>query len=228
MNKTAEPRILVTSERGVTLVAGGPVGRSALAAALALAPVLVAADGGADRALRLGHPPQAVIGDLDSLSARARAALPAARIHAIAEQETTDFDKALRSVAAPFVLALGVLGGRVDHELAAFTTLVRRAERPVLALGARDVVLAAPARPLRLHLRRGDRLSLYPLGPVSGRDRGLVWPIAGLDFAATGRIGTSNRVAQGPVDLHFDRPGMLVILPRARAAAALAALLAAT
>ena len=93
-------------------------------------------------------------------------------------------------------------------------------------IGPRDVVLAAPPR-LSLALRPGDRLSLFPLAPVGGRSRGLVWPIDGLRLAPDGRVGTSNRVETGPVELWFDGPGMLVIVPRARLDAALAGLLAA-
>lgn len=220
-------RPLVESPVGVTLVAGGPVAARDLAAALARAPVLVAADGGADRALRAGQMPQAVIGDLDSIGAAARAAVPAARVHLVAEQETTDFDKALRHIAAPFVLALGVLGGRMDHALAAMTVLAARAGgRPCLALSRHDVVFAAPPRPLRLDMRAGDRLSLWPLARVAGTSRGLDWPIDGLAMEPAGRIGTSNRASGGPVELAFDAPGMLVIVPRARLDAALGALLA--
>lgn len=212
---------IVESSLGITVVAGGPIAARDARAAVARAPVVVAADGGADRALSLGLRPAAVIGDLDSLSDAGRAALGGA-VHLVAEQDTTDFDKVLRGVAAPFVLALGVLGGRVDHELAALAALVV-APGPVLALGRQDVVFAAPPR-LSLRLRAGDRLSLFPLAPVTGRGRGLDWPIDGLDFAPAGRIGTSNRVTAGPVDLAFDAPGMLVILPRARLDAGLDAI----
>ncbi len=221
MNSDGVAAAAVTAETGVTLVAGGPVARRELRAALVRAPFLVAADGGADRALALGAVPRAVIGDMDSLSAAGRARLAGA-LHEVSEQETTDFDKVLRRVGAPFLIALGVLGGRADHALAALSTLLA-APMPVLALGAQDVVFAAPLR-LTLRLRAGDRLSLYPLAPVAGESRGLDWPIAGLDFAPDRRIGTSNRVTTGSVELDFDRPGMLVILPRTRLDAALRAL----
>lgn len=216
---------IVESRGGVTLVAGGPVAARDLRAALARAPVLVAADGGADRALSLGHEPAVVIGDFDSIGP-ARGALPAHVLHPVTEQETTDFDKALRSVAAPFVLALGVLGGRMDHALAAMTVLAARAAAgaaPCIALSRDDVVMAAPPR-LELALAAGDRLSLWPMAGVSGESRGLEWPIDGIGFSPTGRIGTSNRVASGAVSLEFDGPGMLLILPRKRLDAALAAL----
>ncbi|HMO09124.1 MAG TPA: thiamine diphosphokinase [Paracoccaceae bacterium] len=217
-------RPIVESPVGVTLVAGGPVAARDLAAALALAPVAVAADGGADRLLRAGHMPAAVIGDLDSIGAAARSAVPPDRLHEVAEQETTDFDKALRSINAPFVLTLGVLGGRMDHALAAMTVLAGRVSGPpCIALSRQDAAFAAPPR-LRLDLRAGDRLSLWPMARLTGTSRGLDWPIDGLVMEPAGRIGTSNRVSRGPVELAFDGPGMLVILPRARLRAALAAL----
>lgn len=207
---------------GVTLIAGGPVARRDLSAALRLAPVLVAADGGADRALALGAEPVAVIGDMDSISAAGRARLGAARIFPIPEQESTDLDKALRSIKAGFVLTLGCLGGRVDHELAALRTLACGGGPPCVLIGRQDVVVAAPSA-LQLQMRAGDRFSLFPMAPVTGRSTGLRWPIAGISFAPGGRIGTSNE-ASGPVALEFDAPGMLVIVPRARLAVVLAGL----
>lgn len=218
---------IVESSEAITLVAGGPCQKRDLALALRRAPVLVAADGGADRALALGATPRAVIGDLDSLSDHARATLGAARLHRIAEQESTDFDKVLRSVRAPFVLAVGVAGGRIDHELAVLNGLLAHAATagamPCLLIGPRDVVFAAPPE-IALDLRSGDRLSLFPMAPVRGESRGLRWPIDGLDLAPAGRIGTSNQVAGGRVELRFETPGMLVLLPRSRLDAALRAL----
>jgi thiamine pyrophosphokinase len=213
---------IVRSEGGVTLVGGGPVSATMLALARAHAPRLVAADGGADRLLRLGAVPEAVIGDFDSVSAAAQAAF-ADRLHPITEQETTDFDKALRSVAAPFTLGVGFAGARLDHGLAVLNTLARYPDRRCLILGPRDVTFLAPPD-LTLDLPRGTRLSLFPLGPVRGRSRGLVWPIEGIGFTPGGAIGTSNRVEAGPVRLEFDAPRMLVILPRAALPRALAAL----
>ncbi|MGP3697449.1 thiamine diphosphokinase [Rhodobacter sp. NSM] len=213
---------IVKSTEGVTLVAGGPVTRRDLALSLARAPHLVAADSGADSALRLGRVPEAVIGDMDSLSEHGRESL-GARVHHLPEQETTDFDKCLRNIEAPFVLALGVAGARIDHGLAVMNVLVRRKEPVCLLVGPQDVLFHAPPD-LRLRLGVGDRLSLFPLAPVRGESRGLRWPIDGIDFAPDGRIGTSNAVSESEVRLSFDRPGMLVILPRTRLDAALRAL----
>ena len=217
--------VIVQSQDAITLVGGGPVRRRDLALAMVRAPCLVAADSGADRLLAAGVQPRAVIGDMDSLSAAAHARLPAERLFAIAEQETTDFDKALRSVAAPFVLALGVLGARLDHALAALNALVRHRGAPCLLISPDDVVFhAPPGQRLQLRLGIGDRLSLFPLAEVRGESIGLHWPINGLGFAPGGMIGTSNRVSARDVELSFANPGMLVILPRVRLDAAIRAL----
>ncbi len=217
---------IVQSTAPVTLVGGGPVTARDLALALARAPLAVAADSGADRLLAAGRMPQAVIGDMDSVSAAARAAVPPDRWHAIADQDTTDFDKALRAIAAPLVLAVGFMGARMDHGLAVLNALVRHADRSCIVIGPKDLAFAAPPR-LRLRLRPGDPLSLFPLAPVRGTSQGLYWPIRGLDFAPWGMIGTSNRVETPEVQLEFDRPGMVVILSRARLDAAITGLRAA-
>jgi thiamine pyrophosphokinase len=216
---------IVETDQGISLIAGGPVSARDLRLSLRRAPVLVAADGGADRALARGLMPEAAIGDFDSISAGAREALGPGRLLHISEQESTDFDKALGAVSAPFILGLGALGGRLDHALAVLHTLVRRRAYHVVLLGAEDVVFAArPGRWLDLALGAGDRLSLFPLAAVKGESEGLEWPIKGLAFDPARKIGTSNRVTKGPVRLRFEGEGMIVILPRRRLDAVLRAL----
>ncbi len=190
---------------------GGPCSASDVADSLTIAPLLVAADGGADRALALGHMPSAVIGDLDSISDAARTAIGAESLHPIAEQVSTDFGKCLTHVAAPFYLALGFAGGRLDHTLAVFATLTAHPGQKVVLIAEQEVAFLAPLE-LRLDLPPGTRLSLFPMGPVTGESRGLRWPIDGLTFTPAGRIGTSNEVT-GPVWLRLVGP-MLVLLPR--------------
>lgn len=214
---------IVQSTRGITLAGGGPFGRRDLNLCLSRAPVAVAADGGADRMLRLGVMPQAVIGDFDSISDGARSQIPDENQYLVPDQLTTDFDKALSGIVAPFVLALGFAGARLDHGLAAMHTLVSHADRRCILLGPSDLAFAAPAR-LELLLGAGEPLSLFPMAPVTGRSEGLEWPIKGLSFSPAGQIGTSNRVVARRVVLEFDGPGMLVILPRRRLDAAIRAL----
>lgn len=215
--------VIVDTPGGVTVIGAGEVMPAALSQALTIAPLLVAADGGAASALRHGHMPVAVVGDLDSLDAATRAAVPPDRIHRIPNQDTTDFDKCLTAIRAPLVLAVGFTGARLDHQLAAFSTLVAQAARPVVLLGPEDAVFVAPER-LELQLEPGTRLSLFPMGEVTGESEGLRWPIDGLAFAPGGRIGTSNETVADVVRLRFSARRMLVFVPRACLGAVVSAL----
>lgn len=214
---------IVESSRPVTLLGGAPLETKRLSEALALAPVLVAADGGADTALAAGHVPRAVIGDMDSLSGAARAKLDPASLHRITEQDSTDFDKAMRAIRAPLVLAVGFTGARLDHELAVYNALVRGRPGAAIVMGDADIAVHCP-REIVLDLPVGTRVSLFPMRAMRGRSTGLRWPIDGLDMAPDGRVGTSNQSAAPRVGLSFDGGGMLLILPRAQIRQAVRAL----
>lgn len=206
-------KAIVHSSGPVTLLGGGQATPQDLSEALSLAPKLVAVDGGLVNAQAAGVQPDAVIGDMDSVPPEALARVPEARQHRLIEQQSTDFDKALRHVDAPVVIGAGFCGGRVDHQLAAFHTLLYRVDRPcVLLANTEAIVLAPPA--ITLEMAAGDVVSLFPLVPVTGRSTGLEWPIDGLAFDPARFTGTSNR-ALGRVTLAMETPGMLLIVPRA-------------
>ena len=204
--------IIVHSLDPITLVGGGDADLTMLSESCGFGPEVVAVDGGAPLVLANGMTPRSVIGDLDSISAQTRAVLAPEVIHHIPEQETTDFDKALRSIRAPLILGVGFLGGRLDHQLANLNTLLRHPAQRCILIGAQDIVFLAPPS-MRMDLPMGTPLGLFPMGAAEGVSEGLEWPIAGLNFAPDGRVGTSNRV-NGPLFLSFVAPKMLVTLPR--------------
>lgn len=214
--------MIVDTNQFVTLLGAGETSPQTILEALRLAPILVAADGAAGAALALGRVPEAVIGDFDSIDGAVRGQIPVERLFPIDEQNSTDFEKCLRSIRSPLVLAVGFTGARIDHELAAYAALLPPGRPRCIVIGGTDICFAAPPR-IRMDLPPGSRLSLFPMAPVHGTSEGLRWPIKGLDFDPLGQIGTSNEVT-GPVSLSFDRRGMLVILPRAALAAAMAGL----
>lgn len=214
---------IVQTAQFVTLLGAATARLSDLRAALRLAPILVAADGGAALALRAGLVPEAVIGDMDSLPPALREGLPPARVWPVAEQDSTDFEKSLDRIAAPLVLALGMTGGRLDHTLAAFAALAARPTRRVMLMGRHDAAFLCPPR-LALTLPPGARFSLFPLAPTRARSRGLHWPLDGLDFAPEGRIATSNRATGGALDLEIEQGSAIVLLERRHLARAVRAL----
>ncbi|RKE94455.1 thiamine diphosphokinase [Sulfitobacter guttiformis] len=205
-------KTILSSSGPVTLLGGGHASAQDLTDALTIAGTLVAVDGGLVTALGAGIIPDAVVGDMDSAPPEALARVPPDRQHRVSEQQSTDFDKALRSVDAPVVIGAGFCGGRVDHQLAAFHTLLVRADRPCILLAEKEVILIAPPV-LSLNTVAGDVVSLFPLLAVQGCSRGLEWPIDGLSFDPARLVGTSNR-ANGPIHIEIERAGMLLIVPR--------------
>ncbi|MGH1367178.1 MAG: thiamine diphosphokinase [Maritimibacter sp.] len=209
----------------VALLGGGDVSPETVSEVLTLAPNLVACDGAARVALDLGHMPDLVIGDMDSLDAATRGKIDPARLKAMPDQDSTDFDKALRSISAPLVLAAGFMGRRVDHELAALNVLVRRAAQRCILVGEHDICFVVPPR-LELHVAKDTRVSLFPMRDVVVSAKGLRWPLEALRLAPWARVGTSN-AALGDVVIEPEGPGLLVFLPRNQLETAMRALRAA-
>jgi thiamine pyrophosphokinase len=211
-------------DRGVTLVGGGAADRAAFEEARALAPLVVAADGGADALEGWDARPEAVIGDMDSATVAHLWRDRGVPVLKLDEQDTTDLEKCLYSVEAPFFVGVGFTGRRFDHTLAALHAMLRW-RRPLVLLGEEDVVFLCP-QDWRARLAPGARVSFFPLAPARGLgSEGLLWPIDGLDFAPGARIGTSNAASAAEVSARFDGPGMACILERRFLAQAVAGLI---
>jgi thiamine pyrophosphokinase len=212
---------IVSVRTPLALVGGADIGHNDLNTSLLFAPVVVAVDGGADHLLAIGRTPLAVIGDLDSLSDAARAAFGAV-LHPVSEQETTDFEKALTRIAAPLILAVGFLGGRLDHTLAVLNTIVRHPHRPVILVSRDDVCfLARPVMSLRL--TPGARVALLPLDHATVTTRGLRWDLHNAVLHPTGLISSSNLAQADAVSLRIDGK-VIVTLPLSELAGVMAVL----
>jgi len=214
---------IVDTNHPITLLGGSQVETDAVDLALGFAPILVAADGGARAALRLGHIPKAVIGDFDSVDADSIAQIPFECLHRIDEQNSTDFDKCLRHIKAPYILAVGFTGQRLDHELAVYNALTRHPDRRCIVLGELDLCFLAP-QDIRLILPVGTRVSLFPLGKCRVTATGLHWPVDGLEMAPDGMTGTSNEASADEVTVQVSAPKLLIILPLAHLGAVIKAL----
>ena len=214
---------IVSSSAPITLIGGADHAPDILTVALKWGETVVCADGGADTALWAELNPVAVIGDMDSISDAAKDAYRDV-LHPIKEQDSTDFDKALRHIVAPLVLGAGFSGARIDHELGSMTVLVRHPDRRCILIGDDTIMLLCPPE-ITLDVAEGSAVSLFPMGDVGCDSEGLRWATDGLRFAPDGRIGTLNK-ATGPIILRPDAPKMLLILPRAALEVTIKALLA--
>ena len=208
---------IVHDPSSLTLLGGADLDDTVLNICLSLAPSVVAADGGADHALRAGLALKAVIGDMDSLSDAARSRY-ADVLHPVAEQDTTDFEKCLTRTRAPLVMAAGFLGGRLDHTLAALGVVARLAACHVVLVAREDVCVLLPQGQSVWHLTPGDRAALLPLGTATVTSAGLRWNLDARLLAPDGTVSSSNEAADPVVRLSVSGP-VLLTLPLAAWAA---------
>lgn len=188
--------------------------------------LLVAADGGATKALAAGLAPDLVVGDADSLApdqlAEIRAAGIPVELAAMAKDESDLELAVLAAVArgATRLTILGAMGGpRFDHALANVWLLAHPAlegRRAILLdAGARVRMLDASAGPATATLagRAGDLVSLFPFDDATAgiATDGLAYPLRDEPLHAGPARGLSN-VRTGP-EAHVSlRTGRLLII----------------
>ena len=198
----------------LVLVGGGEIDGPRLRAWGGIYPV-IAVDSGADQARAHGVEPVVITGDMDSISSPD--AFPQSRILPTPDQDRTDFDKALSLVEAPLILCLGFLGRRFDHALAAINTMARSGKDRMVLIGPHDAMIFRRGD-VALELEAETRVSIWPMGEQDFLSSdGLEWPLDGLKLAPGGKIGTSNRVAEGQGAIRItaaaDGGGYFVIVP---------------
>jgi len=175
---------------------------------------VVAADGGVHSAVNLGLTPLALIGDMDSLSPGALIPNKTRRI-LVSDQDDTDFEKSIRLIDAPLIMAIGFLDGRLDHTLSVIDVLARdSSSKLILLIGQNDVLLRVKGS-CDISLYKDCRISIWPLGRQEFRgSKGLVWPLENIKMEVGTKVGTSNRVSDGPVSIEAgEGDGYAVITP---------------
>lgn len=212
----------------LVIVGGGTVDYELLRGLYASGGHLVGADGGADQIVDAGLKPELIIGDFDSLK-NPHAWLGKTRLMQIAEQETTDFEKALYSTSAPVTVAMGMTGRRFDHTLAALDAVTRHAAKRKVVLVDEEDVAVALVDDFAFEVDPEERVSIHPLAPVTFlRSEGLKYPLDAVQLAPGVRTGTSNEALAGPFTVVPEEGAQapyLLILPRKYLAALIAKLL---
>lgn len=174
---------------------------------------LVAADGGSQHLSNTARVPDMIIGDMDSIADKHQWSAQT-RLLEIAEQDTTDFEKCLYSIAAPYYIALGFCGGRLDHTLAALHVMQKYHKKlPGALVGEEDITLVCSAS-ATVTLPINTRVSIYPLGRTSfSASSGLLYPLHNLTMEAGEFIGTSNMCSASKVSIVPASGCFALILP---------------
>lgn len=192
------------------------------------AELVVAADGGVKIARQHGLPIHVVIGDLDSASAGDLAwarAEGAEIVEFASDKDHTDLELALDRIdeaGVDRIVAIGVDGGRLDHELGNWGALCapREARIEVHAAQGTATILHGDRHPrLEIEGTPGDIVSLIPrLGDAGGvTTGGLRWPLEDATLLATGTRGVSNELAESAAWVELERGTLMVVRPHVSA-----------
>ncbi len=165
---------------------------------------VVAADGGALYAQQIGVQVDDLIGDFDSGGAR----LPARRHWHQANQDNTDFDKALAQFSARVWCALGFSGGRLDHTMAVLASLANLCHTSAL-INPQKFLLLDDAQVSRVcvgaqsfAVQPEARIGVLALRSMRfSSSQGLFWPLDGLELAPDRMVSVSNRAIASQIIL---------------------------
>ncbi len=181
---------------------------------------VLAADGGATNAWRLGLFPTIIIGDLDSLDSAEKQRLETAGARLItypADKDATDLELALHYAVeqgATQITLVGLLGGRPDQALANIFLLTQPAlagvTLMVLGKGWRAHVVREMAR---LRGQVGDTVSLIPLTPRAEgvQTAGLAWALHQATLLFGSSLGISNKMTAAEAQVSL-REGILFVV----------------
>jgi thiamine pyrophosphokinase len=200
---------------GGTLHPGAAVDR-----AIAAAEQIIAADSGAEIALRLGLTPHFIVGDFDSLSLPLEdlRELGSEIIQVTAEKDETDTELAIAVAiehGASDITILGGLGGeRFDHTMANVLLLAGFESLPIRIVDGPSVswLLRGPGS-TTIDGQPNDLLSLLPLTAEARgvRTTNLYYPLHGETLHFGKPRGVSNVLIQSQAEVSLER-GLLLII----------------
>ena len=181
--------------------------------------VVVALDGAANRLIENNVIPDALLGDLDSVS---KAVLEQCKASDVAvvhapDQHRSDISKGLEWVHKTYpdseIDVVGVEIGRYDHHLAAYSALFECSSDATILLDgwhARRV----PRSTTSISTNPNATISLIPFGTVTGVT------IEGCEFSVqnetltTGTRGISNKVIGSSITVRIDSGDLLLLIER--------------
>jgi len=134
------------------------------------ADVIIAADGGVKTCLSGGIQPDLVVGDFDSIEAEPAREFPDATIEQIADQDSTDLEKALivgRRFNPGTIRFFSILGLRADHAMA--NMIIVQDYDPGMRIEVYDnygKMVRFHAGSHTLNTDRGKTVSLFSMHPI--------------------------------------------------------------
>jgi thiamine pyrophosphokinase len=167
---------------------------------------LICADGGANSALLMGLFPDVIIGDLDSISAKAlKEYKSVSKIIRLKRQNDTDVEKCLKyAISKNFneALLVGVTGNRLDHTFCNLGIILKFFPQINLSLIAENSFLKPYERKITLRTVPGEIISLYGFNTRTKiTSKGLKYQLKDVALPFGERESTSNIAKSDKVEL---------------------------
>lgn len=203
----------------ILLVAGGECENASLIRAEAAATdFILALDGGADTCLRARIMPSLALGDLDSISEKAKKTLGEERLIKVARQDNTDLEKGLDFAAwlkVKKAVIICAAGGRLDFTLSNFSSVFSHAkEMDITVKGSGWQIFPAAARgggyKRKFSCKKNARVSLIAQGEVKGLTlKNLKYPLNNA-VLKPGQSAVSNVALKTSFEVSF-KSGLLLV-----------------
>ena len=204
-------------ERNALVICNGEVlSKKAIAPLLLTGPFIVCADGGANKARKLGVRPDVIIGDLDSITPAVRESFSNVRTIHVESQNSTDLEKVLDYLVKHryrSAVVVGAMGGRPDHSLSNLSILKKYHNRIRLLFSDSSCDVQIVDRRIMFASEIGSIISLLPLGRCEGiMTSGLEFSLHNETLELGVREGTSNRVVSSPVTISVKKGSLLLFI----------------
>ena len=168
----------------------------------AQADYVLAADGGANTALACNVTPNGVIGDLDSVSARAKKVLTGKILH-VPTQDNTDMEKALHWLIKhhfTHVTLVGFVGNRWDFSFGNMLALARFARKLEICVAGNKWRMIPLIHNAKLVCPKNKRVSIIPLKTCTGVTlSGLKYPLKNAQLVP----GTTRTLSNQTITTYF-------------------------
>lgn len=177
---------------------------------------LICADGGANSALKMNLIPDAIIGDLDSISSQAlKKYRSKTKIIKLKRQNDTDVEKCLKYVIDKNfdeTILTGVTGNRLDHTFCNLGIVIKFLDKIKISLVAEDSFLKLYKENVELKTFKGETISIYGFDKKTKiTSEGLKYELKKASLPFGEKESTSNVAKKKNVSLKIQNGVVFVI-----------------
>lgn len=177
-------------------------------------PLIVCADGGANKVRPFGIIPDAIIGDLDSITQKTRLYFSSVPIIRMTDQNSTDLEKVLEYLLVNSVTSatiVGATGDRPDHTMSNFSILLKYHRKIALQFFDERCTVEVVQKKVRFTAEIGQQISLVPMGRCGGiTTKGLKYPLKNETLELGVREGSSNEASASSVEITVKTGSLLL------------------